>query len=1309
MSNSATSPFNLVSMNVNLLSHSILDSWQALVQAPDYDTALPSTPLLYALVETGHNAPRSLRDWSVYHLPGSAPPPKKAGKPGSGGISLLYHTDCPISVLPAYSLSIDPTPSPTIPASSALVCAIVRPRHRAPFLLAVVYLQPQRAKDATYISLILDHIETASDCHPTLPLLVVGDFNCHHTDWHCPMAISSPATSISSAARHLASWIENSGLDLANPLGMVTRAVIGQPATDPQRSVIDLVFSSPDLVSGITQRHQDHLRTDHIPFTIELSLISTIPAPRGPPPRGRVTWDHHREAEYWQQYLPSACTAALAHLLPPPSTDPLLLPIPPSTTPQALLDSIYDEFEQLLSTTCLNVVGTKEVRPTSAPWLSFPGIQQARLTLQYAYKAFRTHPTDNSLRSQLHSARTAWRKVSREAKRQTYTELCEQVMVKDCKLRWSMFKRASPSQLSSMASIIDPITKTLPVDHAASLDNLCTAFVEASKPPPPTAPSAYASIVQQVTTWADPSHPSFIPPHPSDSWVFTCDDVKSQCTRQYSNTAPGPDTILPAFLKHAGATVWTILAHLFTFSWTHSVTPQAWKSANVMALYKGAGDKSSAGSYRPISMTSIIVRTFEHLIQRLLAEELEERNYFAPAQFGFRKGRSTHDAIYSLHSSIQRVMRTSTKGDTLQCPVLFLDIQKAFDRVDHAILLHRVHHAGITGKAWLWIRSFLSTRRMRCVDASECSNWMNIQYGVPQGCVLSPLLFLIFINDLQRTIAEDTQCELISPTFFADDGAIGPHPKKPLGATESYPSRYLAALTRSIVHLNEWCETSRMCFGKAKTQIVVFTTRMQPDPTPYSSLSLCGFTIDIATEYKYLGVLLTQRLTWTRHVRYAIQQARKASSQVTRVILRARAHIHFTAVRALVLGYVVPSYSYGILFWGRYTTLAEVSARTLQAAAATPLRVCLQLPTTTHQLSVLEMCNIPTVASLALTAQLSFLSRVESADFPPTHPTRTLHTASVDSALKRTGSCKHAGPVLLPAVALNTSVFIGVSVYPPLCSDSSIVSALPSASLPPLQLPPPLGSGLGREYWEKDSATRLTWSPIHFPYGPRPTPTFPTFQGLRAILQWSRTSAPGLSRPLIRQLRQASAHNEWKRQHLPATHPVGTPPPRYSTDCPMTRCKASSGLAPFLHHLSQQPHSHQVTRARLLLGRSRTGAVLHRFAKPADAASTTPHCPHCSTALHPVLDDISHVLLDCTRYSLPRSQMVAGFNAAPALPLPVPLSLSTVLVASIPPPLLPDHPFPSSLLPRLLRLTSTFFGAVAHLRVAIGLPHLDTG
>ena len=959
-----------------------------------------------------------------------------------------------------------------------------------------------------------------------------------------------------------------------------------------------------------------------------------------------------------------------------------------------------------MDTTCHHIVGTKIVHPTSAPWLSYPGVYQARMHRRKALLAVRANYSDPSLRAPLRAANAAWRKVSKEAKQQSYTSLCQQIMSTDNKLHWSLFKRAAPSQFSSMASIVDA-TGALPINHAASLDNLCAAFLHNSLPPAPSSLSTHQLLEQQVATWADTTHPTTsIPSHPSDHWTFTPAEVKEQCTKQFINTAPGPDTILPVFLRHAGDAAWTVLAHLYTFSWTHSATPQAWKEANVMALYKGADSKSSASSYRPISMTSIVIRTFEHLIHQRLAKELEDRDYFADAQFGFRRGRSTSDAIYHLHSSIQRVLKASPQGDsaTLQCPVLFLDIQKAFDRVDHAILLQRLHDAGITGKAWLWIRSFLSDRRMRCVDASEYSSWQPVQYGVPQGCVLSPLLFLIFINDLQQTIARDPRCSYISPTFFADDGAIGPHPTNAIGFISSYPTTYLHHLQRAISHLDDWCKSSRMKFGPSKTHLVVFTLRKTPDHTPYNTLTLCGFTIEVKPEYKYLGVLLTSRLTWDRHLKYAIQKARKASSLVTRVALRAQPHACLTATRLLVLGYVIPIYSYGILFWGRFSTLPAIATRTLQAAAATPLRAALQLPTTTHQLGVLEMCNIPTVESLALSAQLSHLRRMEGNVLPADHPSRVLHTASVTKALNHSArQTKQVGPVLLPAKALNTSVFIGVSVYPPLLSDPYILSNMPPSLTLPLHLPAPQGSDCGRRYWDLPSSTRTAWSKANFPYK-QPSPLSPP-PSLHASLTWSLASAQGLTPAAIHRLRWLSSHAEWRQQHLPSNHPAGTPPPLHSTDCPLTRCKPSPGLAPFLQRLSPDSHSQQVTRARLLLGRARTGTVLRRFAKAGTAATVNPNCLRCSVPnTPPVLETISHLLLDCPEYDAARTKLQADFAVPPALPLPPILTLSTILVAACPP-----HPFTPKLLPRLIRLTTSFLGAIAAQRAASGLSHLDTG
>ena len=344
---------------------------------------------------------------------------------------------------------------------------------------------------------------------------------------------------------------------------------------------------------------------------------------------------------------------------------------------------------------------------------------------------------------------------------------------------------------------------------------------------------------------------------------------------------PARTPTLPLFLRYAGRRVFAVLALLYNFSWQHGVLPQAWRQADVMALYKGAaeeargkpaGQRSDPSSYRPISMTSIVIRTFEHLVQRRLSKELEGRDFFHPLQFGFRKGRQTADAINHLLSTIRRINSTQTVYNippdqqvngkartkyTTPCPVVFLDIAKAFDRVWPEHLLRCLHDAGITGTAWRWLRAFLSGRRIRAVQLDLCSHWHSIHYGVPQGCVLSPLLFLIFIQPVLARIS--AACPEIDPIAFADDGALAPcilesdplllaaeRQRLQLPANAEvvlyrpfHLAQYCAALHRALGILDDWCVASRVRFGSAKTQLVVFSGAQQlPDPDEYTDFHL---------------------------------------------------------------------------------------------------------------------------------------------------------------------------------------------------------------------------------------------------------------------------------------------------------------------------------------------------------------------------------------------------------------------------------------------------------------------------------------
>ena len=915
------------------------------------------------------------------------------------------------------------------------------------------------------------------------------------------------------------------------------------------------------------------MRSDHLPFTFHVNVPLHGAAHRPPVDRLRQAWDITRNDAAWQGKMADAMRFALIPLQ-PMLTDLSNDLLAPGITAQQAMDSAYSAFESAFLDCCHEVVGKKVVRPFSNPWYGYPGVRQANREEHQARKLRRNHRTSADHRTHHLNAIRRWKDIRAEAMEHAAFTLCSQVMEPGMsKLTWAAFSRTAPSTLTSLTSIAHPMTGELPADRASSLDNLCTAFVNNGIPPPAANPTSYTALVSRVDDMADPAHPTATACPILDGWCITADMVKQQCTRQHTNSAPGPDAILPIFLKHAGDEVWAALAVLYSFSWRHSVTPQAWREANVMALYKGDGSKAEAGNYRPISMTSIVVRTLEHIIHHRLTDLLDSEQEgkartFASHQFGFRRQHATTDAIFYLLSSIQSVMRCNAQGLTakekqgkkkrektdrwramhglsplpppphsqsspdklaLQCPVLFLDIQKAFDRVDHHILLHRLHQYGVRGKAWMWIRSFLSHRRMRTLDSSTYSSWQQVGYGVPQGCVLSPLLFLIFIDAVQKHIS--TTCPLLAPIFFADDGAIGPRHdwEERLGKKQraTFAATYREQMVRAIGHLQQWCDDSRMRFGSKKTQLVMFTSRRLPDLTDYTgsrSLVLCDFHIGIADSYRYLGLQLHRSLRWQTHFGYIRDIARQCGSRVGRVAMQAKGAVHFNAVRALVMSYVIPSLTYALLFWGH--RISEGDQRKIQRWIAHPLRCALSLPPTTHQLSVLEMCGVPSLSALCLTAQMAHLTRVQR--LPLTHPARALHDYQLTHPAS---SLLHN--VLTPAYALSPTLHTAAVVLPQQLHDPALLPLHPT-HVPHPQPTPPHEWERAVTYWEGNTddrqhqhATAGRFQPTH----------------LASLITHYREAVPLLTHAHTRTYRDRRTHAEWRAQCVaPPPAPVTIPP-----------------------------------------------------------------------------------------------------------------------------------------------------------------------
>ena len=235
---------------------------------------------------------------------------------------------------------------------------------------------------------------------------------------------------------------------------------------------------------------------------------------------------------------------------------------------------------------------------------------------------------------------------------------------------------------------------------------------------------------------------------------------KKVITNFDSSIASGPDCILVVVLKNCEPELLYILVKLFNNCLKESCFPDCWKVSSVVPVFKNVGERSNAKNYRPVSLLSVVSKVFEKLVNNRIVDHLEKCGLFSNFQYGFRSSRSTADLLTVVSDRIARAFNRS--GATR---AVALDIAKAFDRVWHAGLLHKLKSYGISGQIFGLISSFLSNRRLWVVLHEKSSQENPVNAGVPQGSILGPTLFLLYINDLP----DDVICNI---AIYADDTTL---------------------------------------------------------------------------------------------------------------------------------------------------------------------------------------------------------------------------------------------------------------------------------------------------------------------------------------------------------------------------------------------------------------------------------------------------------------------------------------------------------------------------------------------------------
>lgn len=364
----------------------------------------------------------------------------------------------------------------------------------------------------------------------------------------------------------------------------------------------------------------------------------------------------------------------------------------------------------------------------------------------------------------------------------------------------------------------------------------------------------------------------------------------------------GLDEVPVFILKRAAEFVGGPLADVINACFVEGVFPPTLKRAKLVPVYK-KGDRLGAGNYRPIALLPSVSKVFERAINNRLSDHLDRNHIITEQQYGFRAGKSTELAIFNTLSVIYDKL---DKGESVAG--LYFDLSRAFDTIDHQVMQQILSDCGVRGVALDLLVSYLSQRRqIVCIEQKGvkfCSEWSDVEQGVPQGSILGPTLFLLYVNSLAAKLEAATSSDRSQRRIcqYADDTSVI------ISARGS--ADLSAACSHTAKEMLDWCSDHCLKLNTGKTGLITFSKGSVMNQSLY--VTLYHKSIPIAENVKFLGVTLDAGLTWAQHT-HALKSKLASTCALIR---RLRELVSFESFRLYYFSNVQSVISYGIVFWG---------------------------------------------------------------------------------------------------------------------------------------------------------------------------------------------------------------------------------------------------------------------------------------------------------------------------------------------------------------------------------------------------------